>query len=264
MTANELARTEARSYVRQLVGAYRAGHLGGDIMPEDAVVGVTDSDSMLDLLTLPMALNYQRNSYALWRAVRSAFEDDTTRWIFRPSQVVDAAEDELRDALLLHRVALQPTRHPQIWRRVSEGIVASSTEATVAAMLTSFDHDVATAIRQMQQVRKKEFPYLSGPKIFNYWLYVLESYGSIRWTSRDLITIAPDTHILQASVALGIASASVLDGSAQSRNDVAEAWRLLLDGSDLAPIDVHTPLWLWSRLGCPPLDSLDSSGQELS
>ena len=28
---------------------------------------------------------------------------------------------------------------------------------------------------------------------------------------------------------------------------LAERWKELLMGTDLAPIDVHTPMWLWSR-----------------
>ena len=28
---------------------------------------------------------------------------------------------------------------------------------------------------------------------------------------------------------------------------LAERWKELLEGTDFAPIDVHTPMWLWSR-----------------
>ncbi|MED1725043.1 hypothetical protein [Brevibacillus parabrevis] len=120
-------------------------------------------------------------------------------------------------------------------------------------MLESVQFDIASLKNMMQVTRKREFPYLSGPKIFNYWLYVMETYTGVKWKSRELITIAPDTHIMKATVKLGLCSPDVLDGTAEDRNLVAEAWEKALRGSGLAPIDVHTPLWLWSRAGFPPL-----------
>lgn len=166
--------------------------------------------------------------------------------------------EELGSALLQHRVALQPNRHPENWQRVAQGIVDSSPNGSVAGMLQSCNYDVAALIDLMQVRRKSSFPYLSGPKIFHYWLYVLESHAGISWKSRELITIAPDTHILQASVQLGLCSEKVLQGGTSDRQAVASAWETALKGSDLAPIDVHTPLWLWSHAGFPPL--VDQSG----
>ena len=45
----------------------------------------------------------------------------------------------------------------------------------------------------------------------------------------------------------------MLNGSGDDRIAVANAWIKALAGSGLAPIDVHTPLWLWSRAGFPLL-----------
>ncbi|MED1726320.1 hypothetical protein [Brevibacillus parabrevis] len=148
---------------------------------------------------------------------------------------------------------MQPNRHPEIWKSVSTGITHSSLKGDVAGMLESVQFDIASLKNMMQVTRKREFPYLSGPKIFNYWLYVMKTYTGVKWKSRELITIAPDTHIMKATVKLGLCSSDVLDGTAEDRNLVAEAWEEALRGSGLAPIDVHTPLWLWSRAGFPPL-----------
>lgn len=133
------------------------------------------------------------------------------------------------------------------------GIVKSSRRGDVCGLIESVGLDIATLKNLVQSTRKSEFPYLSGPKIFNYWLYVMEVYTGIRWKSRELITIAPDTHILKASVRLGLCSADVLKGSADNRQSVADAWAEALSGTGLAPIDIHTPLWLWSRAGFPPI-----------
>lgn len=243
--------------VKLLIQMHNAGLLGGETMPEDALLGIVPKVEMPNVLTLGMSLNYQRNSYSLWKAIAQAYLDEGTRWIFNPLAVSKRNIDELRLALLQYRVALQPNRHPAIWKSVSKGIVQSSSKGDVLGLIESVQFDVAILKNMMQVTRKSEFPYLSGPKIFNYWLYVMETYTGVKWKSRELITVAPDTHIMKATVKLGLCSSEVLNGTTDNRKVVAEAWEKALLGSGFAPIDVHTPLWLWSRAGFPPL-SVDS------
>ncbi|MGX1855715.1 hypothetical protein OIU91_01395 [Streptomyces sp. NBC_01456] len=242
--------------VQDLMTAREAGLLGGEVMPEDALLGVVPTASLMDVLTLGMSLNYQRSSYALWEAVATAFRDPESRWVFTPELVLERDSGELARHLLKHRIALQPNRHPMIWSRVAQGILRSSNSGDVMGLLMATEMDIARLKNVVQVIRKKEFPYLSGPKIFNYWLYVLEQYTAVEWKSRDLITIAPDTHVIQATVRLGLCGREVLEGAAGHRAVVAEAWVNALAGSSLDPIDVHTPLWLWSRAGFPDIKKL--------
>ncbi|MCH1625389.1 hypothetical protein [Fredinandcohnia quinoae] len=239
--------------VNSLMKMHSDGILGGEIMPEDVLIDVVKEDELMDVITLAMALNYQRNAYTLWKSVVQAYQDPVTNWIFSPTLVVNRNIDELREALLLHRVGLQPNRHPVIWHRVAKGIFESSDKGNVEGLIKCVHSDIALLKEIMQGDRKSDFPYLSGPKIFNYWLYVLETYTNVSWKSRELITIAPDTHVLKATVKLGLCSEEVLNGGADDRQTVATAWEIALAGSGIAPIDVHTPLWLWSRAGFPPL-----------
>lgn len=55
---------------------YHQGELGGEIMPEDANPKLKKS-SLKNYLyfTLPMALNYQRNSYTLWESALKTYQD---------------------------------------------------------------------------------------------------------------------------------------------------------------------------------------------
>lgn len=239
--------------VESLIKMHTDGILGGELMPEDVLIGIVPDDELMDVLTLAMALNYQRNSYNLWESVVKAYNDENTKWIFNPIDAANSDIDVLRYALLLHRVGLQPNRHPEIWQRVAKGILDSSEKGNVSGLIESVQSDIAPLREIMQVQRKSDFPYLSGPKIFNYWLYVLETYTKVSWKSRELITIAPDTHILKATVKLGLCSEEVLNGGGDDRQTVATAWETALYGSGIAPIDVHTPLWLWSRAGFPPL-----------
>lgn len=68
----------------------------------------------------------------------------------------------------------------------------------------------------------------------------------MKFTDRENITVAPDTHIIQASVKLGIITAEETEQS-NVQIVVAQRWSEILDGTDLVPIDMHTPMWLWSR-----------------
>ncbi len=244
--------------VKSLLKMHSEGFLGGEFMPEEVLINVVPDNKLMDVLTLAMALNYQRNSYTLWESVVKAYQDEATKWIFSPNAVANSEIDILRNALLFHRVGLQPNRHPEIWKRVATGIVKSSPKENVQGLIESVQFDISSLKKIMQGTRKSDFPYLSGPKIFNYWLYALESYTNVSWKSRELITIAPDTHILKATVKLSICSSEVLNGTTEDRQTVAKAWENVLMGSGIAPIDVHTPLWLWSRAGFPPLLSLES------
>ncbi|WP_100486397.1 hypothetical protein [Sporolactobacillus pectinivorans] len=239
--------------VKCLLRMYDDGMLGGAIMPEDALIGVVPRDRLPDVLILGMSLNYQRSSYALWRSIADAYRDESSRWIFEPQSVADGDRHALKDILTHSKIVLQPNRHPDIWIRVSSGISNSSSTRKVMGLLESVEFDIAGLKTMVQITRKKEFPYLSGPKIFNYWLYVLEKYSGIKWRSRALTTVAPDTHVLQATVKLGLCPADVLNGREEERQRAAQAWKELLSGTGIAPIDVHTPLWLWSRAGSPPL-----------
>lgn len=103
-------------------------------------------------------------------------------------------------------------------------------------------------LRDTVQIKyKKGFPYLSGPKIFNYWSYIVSSYGRVPLKHREFIEIAPDTHVIKCSVKLGVISES--EAATLTREKISEIWRLALQGSGIDPIDLHSPLWFWSRGG---------------
>lgn len=232
--------------ITQLVAMHRSGLLGGEVMPEDALLDIVPEDKLPDVITLGMALNYQRNSYTLWKSVAQAYVDPEKNWVFNLAAASAASPEELREALVAHKIALQPNKHPLIWNKIAASLHQNG---GTLQLIQNHESSIAELRSYVQKTHKPDFPYLSGPKIFNYWLFVMEAYCGVKWTDREEISVAPDTHILQASVRLGLVPDSVLDGSMKSRELVAQTWKDLLHGSSLAPIDVHTPLWLWSRGG---------------
>ena len=152
--------------------------------------------------------------------------------------------DSLKDKLIKHKVVLQPNKQPIIWRTLCCAI-HEQFDGDIRNLFIQEKFSVAN-IKNYITANKIRFPYLGGKKIMNYWLYVLEQYTDIKFIDRENITIAPDTHVIQASYKLGI-----IEDTELNRHDlqdvVAERWREILKGTDYCPIDIHTPLWLWSR-----------------
>ena len=233
--------------VVRLISMHRSGALGGEHMPEDVHPHLpTDSPELLHYFTLGMCLNYQRNAYTLWQACTNTFDDNAHKWVFDPIRAANTSTEELRQALLHHKVALQPNRHVQNWQRVAAGIVKHCA-GDLRRLLDQEAYDIGR-IRTFVQTRRGDFPYLSGPKICNYWLYVLSQYTSFPMQNKSALSVAPDRHVIKASLKLGLITAAQFE-----QNDIgditARAWDEILKNSSLNPIDIHTPLWLWSRSG---------------
>ncbi len=74
----------------------------------------------------------------------------------------------------------------------------------------------------------------------------MEQYADMKFVDGENITVAPDTNVIQASERLGIISL-VEAGQGNVQEIVAKRWQELLKGTGLVPMDVHTPMWLWSR-----------------
>ncbi len=239
--------------VKGLIKMYEKGLLGGEVMPEDAkpdIIAIDSRENYL-FLTLPMALNYQRNSYRLWEAAAKTYLDTETRQVFYPEIVVNMPDEILKESLLKYKLAIQPNKHVQIWRTLCATLF-NQFNGDIRQLFSNCNHDVIDIGNYVRVQYKQKFPYLSGHKIFNYWLHVMETYTPSTFAHRSEITVAPDTHIIQASLRLNLISGS-FEEIAQKRSIVSEAWRTALINTDISPIDIHTPLWLWSRKGFPQI-----------
>ncbi len=231
--------------VHNLIKAYKEGKLGGEKMPEDENPNlIPSSKENYMYFTLPMALNYQRNSYVLWECANRMYKDEEAKAVFDSKQVLKMDEDMLRNYLVQYKVALQPNKQPIIWKQLCETI-ENKFDGDIRSLFAINDYSV-DRIKKYISENKKAFPYLGGNKICNYWLYVLEQYTDIQFQNRKEITVAPDTHVIQASIKLGVISLEEKElGNVQEI--LAARWSSLLEDAELVPIDVHTPMWLWSR-----------------
>lgn len=229
--------------IRSLLRDYELGNLGDTTMPEDTHPTLDSTEEKLLYYTLPMSLNYQRDSFKLWESARSTWQDPSTKRVFDLQQVSKMRVSDLQQDLLKYKLALQPNKHIDTWLRISVSIYENW--GSISELLVVANHDYLE-LRNILQVRYKQyFPYLSGPKIFNYWSYIIQEYCGLQLHNRDQIEIAPDTHVIQASVKLGVITMEEM--STLKREEISLRWRELLKGTGIDPIDVHSPLWFWSR-----------------
>ena len=234
--------------VNKLMAMYKNGEIGGEEMPEDANPKF-QKDSLENYLyfTLPMALNYQRNSYTLWESALKTYKDEETKFVFSPKVCLEKSFEEVQYSLTKYKVALQKQKQTEIWLALCNTFVEMF-DGDIRKLFDKLDNDVNRIRDFIQKENKKKFPYLSGTKICNYWLYVIYQYTDRRYKNIECLTVAPDTHVCKATHRLGLITDEELNSS-NVQQIVIERWQEVLKNTKYKQIDIHTPLWLWSRNG---------------
>ena len=243
-----MERKEFLQKIERLLALYQSGALGGDVMPEDANPHLDKASAENYLyFTLPMALNYQRSSYALWESALKTWQDPKTCFVFDPAACLERDFEDVQVALTKYKVALQKQKQTEIWLSLCKTFVEFF-DGDIRRLFDLLENDV-DRIRDFMQVEyKKRFPYLSGTKLCNYWLYVIRQYTDRTYQNPEALTVAPDSHVCKATYQLGLITESELQSS-NVQKTVIDRWQTVLQGTPYSPIDVHTPLWLWSRSG---------------
>lgn len=241
-------KNEILDKVDKLIKMYKTGELGGEVMPEDANPHFEKS-SLENYLyfTLPMALNYQRNSYTLWESALKTYNDPETRFVFNPKICLEKTFEEVQYALTKYKVALQKQKQTEIWLALCNTFVELF-NGDIRKLFDSLDNDVDKIRDYIQKENKKKFPYLSGTKICNYWMYVIWQYTDREYKNIENLTVAPDTHVCKATHKLGLINDDEFNSS-NVQQIVINRWQELFKNTKYKPIDIHTPLWLWSRNG---------------
>lgn len=232
--------------VEKLINMYKKGELGGEVMPEDANPNL-EKGSLENYLyfTLPMALNYQRNSYTLWESALKTYNDEETNFVFNPKLCLDRTFEEVQYALTKYKVALQKQKQTEIWLSLCKTFMELF-DGDIRKLFEMLDNDVDRIRDFIQKDNKKKFPYLSGTKICNYWMYVIYQYTDRKYKNIENLTVAPDTHVCKSTLKLGLITEEEFNSN-NVQLIVIDRWKELFNGTMYKPIDIHTILWLWSR-----------------
>lgn len=235
-----MSKFDQLAQVYKLYEAFHAGHIpvlaNHEVHPELP----TDSRENYLYFTLPPSINFQRQSPAMWASALKTWNDPETNYVFFPEQVIQKSREEVQKSLLKHKLALQLNKHTDIWIAVSKAFNTHFNNDP-RELFVSTDWDVVKTHQVIQQDLRKDFPYISGPKMANYWLYILSHYTDAKFKNMQEISIIPDTHVLQSSIKLGLST------PAMSSLEVAAVWKELLAEGRVTPVEMHPVLWNWSR-----------------
>jgi hypothetical protein len=176
----------------------------------------------------------------MWASALATYEDKTTRYVFFPEEVAARPIEQIRADLVKHKLALQPNKHLLIWTTIAKTL-HEYYHNDPREIIAESHSDAGELIRLLQTTHQKRFPYLSGPKLSNYWPYILSQYTDVVFTNAHEISIIPDTHVIQSSEKLGLTTAGATSLQVES------VWRELLKDSGIKPSQVHPVLWNWSR-----------------
>lgn len=241
----EIMNKEIIEQCKRLLNAYKEWQLWYTTMPEDANPWFLPSEKELCLcyFTLPMALNYQRNSYALRESVLQSYNDPETKDIFDIKKSSTMPEEALRTKLTKHKVALQPHKHIQTRKTIAK--TTADNRGSIEHLFLSTNYDFLQLKHLMQKEHKIGFPYLSWPKIFNYRSWIIQQYWWITLKNSEYIDIAPDTHITKCSIRLWIITQE--ESETLTKEKLSEKRRTILQWTWVNPIDMHAPLRFRSR-----------------
>lgn len=195
--------------------------------------------------TLPVCINFQRSSPAMWASALATYIDPATRYLFFPEKLAAAPIEQVRRDLVRHKLALQPNKHTLIWTTIATALHVHY-NSDPRQVLAEAGYDAGALVRLLRTTNRTRFPYLSGPKLSNYWPYILAQYTDARFSNMREISIIPDTHVIQSSERLGLVAPHA------NQQQVEDAWRELLSESDITPVQMHPVLWNWSRNNFQP------------
>ena len=194
---------------------------------------------------LACTLNFQRSSPALWQSALKTWLDPETQFVFFPELIIQRGVDDVRIALLKHRLALQPNKHVKIWTAITQTLHDSFADDP-RTLIELANNTVYRFLQIVRVEQKAEFPYLSGPKLSNYVIAILTWFTDAAFVDLHNLSIIPDTHIIQATVKLGLLPSN------PTTEAVIRAWQPVLPLLAIPPHEMHSLLWRWSRNGFSP------------
>lgn len=126
-----------------------------------------------------------------------------TRFVFNPKMCLEKSFEEVQYALTKYKVVLQKQKQTEIWLALCNTFVEMF-DGDIRELFDKLDNDVNKIRYFIQKENKEKFPYLSGTKICNYWMYVIYQYTDRKYKNIECLTVAPDTHVCKATYKLGI------------------------------------------------------------
>lgn len=208
----------------------------------------------LMFITLVVSIDYQRNADQLWDAGRKTFEDERTRWLFNPNEVVKKSHSEIVQAMKMHKLAKKPQKDTSIWFNVSKSLFEAY-ESDPKNLIEQCNNDALIIFNKKFDLRfKRSFPFLSGDKIFPLWIRMLHDNVKMDLSNLDKVPIPVDVHIARATFTTGCLAGKYKGTISDVKDKIDEAWKKTLESIRhprlVYRLQLDEPLWHLSKYGC--------------
>jgi len=238
------------------------GIFGHNVMPEDLLWGSDLSGIKVEkgsydhlmFITMVVSIDYMRDADKLWQAGRETMEDSETKWLFSPEMVKNKPIEEIIPAMKKHKLSQKHNRDAGIWKRISVSFV-DIYDSDPRKLLGEYDYDAIKIFEKKYDIRfKRDFPSLSGNKIFPLWLRMLHDNVGIELVNLDKIPIPVDVHIARATFATGCLHGAYTGTIEKASQKIDETWKNIIEQVQHQKLNyalqMDECLWHLSKYGC--------------
>lgn len=208
-------------------------------------------------ITFTMALDYSRDSLALWKASARLFNEHSV--VFEPSEVILADKDQVGTLLREYGVSQRHERDRDSWLRIAHSLADRATPEVNTAIEagTGDAAKLLAALRLDGRDGAPLFPLLRGPKIGSVWVRILAYPGGATLTSLEVVPVGVDVHVRRVTENLGL-TATAGEDLERARRCIEDAWGDDVRASGAAgppgledtPAALDPALWFFGKWGC--------------
>ena len=205
------------------------------ILPRNLVKG---SREHALYLTYVISVDYMTDAEKLWRNSRGAYELYPER--FKPENIATMGERTLR-AFVRRLGARFSTTGASTWKKIS------------SILLNKYDGDPRNLTSQpltIEEVKEKikDFPYLRGPKLTNFYIRAMSETGLFKVTNLEELDIPVDKQVARFSMYTGVVKllSEQFQGCVHEpplRGLIEEAWRNAAKKFGTPPWKLDEPIW---------------------
>lgn len=211
-----------------------------------------DSSIYLDYITLTSAIDYQKNIQAndLWRASKGWAA--SYPWLYKPKELMSkSTQDTFLAFESIRRKDGRFLKIPDIgiWLSISKAL--NSFGGTTLDLLRAYQFDAYQIFTELSETRKKEFPYLSGPKILPMWLKILAEDAAQPMKNMERLPLPVDKNVAEVTCNLILNKSFNGEVSEALKGEVRTAWNQIAIKLNVPVINFDSALWvLGGSTGC--------------
>jgi len=239
------------------------GIFGHNTMPEDVkpdtikwgseVPGASKYEYLM-FITMVVSIDYMRNANRLWESGRMTFDDESTKWLFFPNEVVKHNIEDVKKAMQKHKLSQRPTKDSNIWFKVAESLNKIYEDDPLNIVKEANSDASMIYSKKFDRTYKKNFPSFTGNKIYPLWIRMLKDNLNINLNNLDKVPLPVDVHVARSTFTTGVIRGEYEGSFNKISPLVDEVWRdaiYQLNDDDLFyTLQLDEPLWHLSKYGC--------------